>query len=129
VRAEVFLRQGDAARAAEILEIDSISGVRRFGDRWSVAHLLALASWASRLLGRVDEAIAFAEESLELRRAEGDRYGEAECLALLAAAQVNRDKARALDLIEESRGIRASIGDAAGLAECDTALSGMRAPA
>jgi tetratricopeptide (TPR) repeat protein len=127
LRAEVFLRQGNAVRAAEILEIDSISGVRRFGDRWSVAHLLALASWASRLLGRVDAAIAFAQESLELRRAEGDRYGEAECLALLAATQVNRDNARALDLIQESRGIRASIGDAAGLAECDTELSRLRA--
>jgi tetratricopeptide (TPR) repeat protein len=128
VRAEVFLRQGEAARAAELLEIDSISGVRRFGDRWSVAHLLALASWASRLLGRVDEAIAFAEESLDLRRAEGDRYGEAECLALLAAAH-DRDRAHAVDLVRRSRAIRARIGDDAGLAECDAELARMSASA
>ena len=124
VKAEVYLRQGDARRAAEILELDSISGVRRFGDRWSVAHGLALASWASRLLGRVAEAAAFASESLELRRAEHDRYGEAECLALLAAAaSVAGDEAHATDLLRLSRGIRGAIGDAAGVAECDAELA------
>lgn len=123
VTAEVCLRQGDAMRAAEILAIDSISGVRRFGDRWSVAHGLALASWASRLLGRIGQANAFAAESLELRRAEGDRYGEAECLALLAAtARMNRDDARASELYRQSRGIRAAIGDAAGVTECEAEL-------
>jgi hypothetical protein len=124
VRAEAHLRDGNAARAAEILEIDSISGVRRFGDRWSVAHGLAVASWASRLLGRTDHAIALAEESLELRRAEGDRHGEAECLVLLAAAaRVNGHDATAVELLQQSREIRAAIGDAAGVAECDAELS------
>jgi predicted ATPase/DNA-binding SARP family transcriptional activator len=130
VTAEVHLRQGDAARAAEILEIDSISGVRRFGDRWSVAHGLALASWASRLLGRLDQARAFAEESLALRRAEADHYGEAECLALLAAvARANGKDAHATDLVMQSREIRARIGDVAGLAECDAALGATSVPA
>jgi non-specific serine/threonine protein kinase len=130
VTAEVHLRQGDAAQAAEVLEIDSISGVRRFGDRWSVAHGLALASWASRLLGRVDQAMAFAEESLALRRAEADRYGEAECLALLAAAErANGNDARAAGLVRQSRAIRAAIGDAAGLAECDVELASASVPA
>ncbi len=124
IRAEVHLRQGEASRAAEILEIDSISGVRRFGDRWSVAHGLALASWASRLLGRLDQAIALAEESLELRCAEHDRYGEAESLALLAGASgVAGDNTRAVDLMRRSREIRAAIGDEAGLAECDAELA------
>jgi predicted ATPase/DNA-binding SARP family transcriptional activator len=130
ITAEVYLREGDAARAAEILEIDSISGVRRFGDRWSVAHGLALASWASRLLGRVEEAMAFAEESLALRRAEADRYGEAECLALLAAvARGKGNDARATELVRQSRAIRAAIGDLAGLAECDAELGFMSVPA
>jgi predicted ATPase len=130
IRAEVCLRQGDAPAAAEILELDAISGIRRFGDRWSVAHGLALASWTSRLLGRNDQAVAFAEESLELRRAERDRYGEAECLALLAAAaRVNGDGACAEDLVRRSREIRATIGDAAGLAECDLELSHLGVPA
>ena len=124
IRAEVLLRSGEAERAAEILAIDSISGVRRFGDRWSVAHGLALASWASRLLGRVERAVTFAQESLELRRAEGDRYGEAESLALLASATRARgDDATATELLHLSRGIRAEIGDAAGLAECDDELA------
>ncbi|MEO8563082.1 MAG: protein kinase [bacterium] len=130
IRAEVYLREGNAAAAAEILEIDSISGVRRFGDRWSVAHGLALASWASRLLGRIDQAVAFATESLELRRAEADRYGEAESLALLAAAaRARADDGVAADLLRRSRSIRNAIGDAAGLAEADAALVGMGARA
>ncbi|HEV7990963.1 MAG TPA: protein kinase [Gemmatimonadaceae bacterium] len=130
VRAKLHLRQGDAARAAEILELDSISGVRRFGDRWSVAHGLAVASWASRLLGDTARAIGFAEESLEIRRVVGDRYGEAESLALLsAAARADGDDRRAIDLMQASRDIRAAIGDAAGLAECDAELAQAAAPA
>lgn len=124
IRAEVYLRQGDATTAAAVLEIDSISGVRRFGDRWSVAHGLALASWTSRLLGRVEQATAFAQESLELRLAEADRYGEAECLALLAAvAGMSAERDRATELLRRSREIRSTIGDVAGVAECNAELS------
>jgi tetratricopeptide (TPR) repeat protein len=130
IRAETYIRQGDPATAATILQIDSMTGVRRFGDRWSVAHGLAVASWASRLLGRFDRAVAFATESLELRRAEGDRYGEAESLALLAAAaRATGDETTALGLLRESREIRSAIGDAAGLAECDAELAQLTAPA
>jgi len=130
IRAETFIRQGDPATAAAILQIDSMTGVRRFGDRWSVAHGLAVASWASRLLGRFDRAVAFATESLELRRAEGDRYGEAECLALLAAtARATGDETTALGRLRESRDIRSTIGDVAGLAECDAELAQMTTPA
>src|SRR4029078_12117644 len=71
IKAHAFLRLGRAARAMEILEID---GLRRFGDRWGVAHGLALASWASRLLALNEQAVALGNESLALRRAEGDRY-------------------------------------------------------
>ncbi len=128
--AEVCLRQGDAAGAAALLEIDSISGVRRFGDRWSVAHGLALASWASRLLGRLEQATAFAAESLELRVAEADRYGQAESLAQLAAvARAEGEEGRALELTQQSRRLRAAIGDAIGLAECDAELARVGAPA
>jgi len=130
IRAETYIRKGDPATAATILEIDSMTGVRRFGDRWSVAHGLAVASWASHLLGRFDRAVAFASESLELRRAEGDRYGEAECLALLAAAaRATGDEKTALGFLRESRDIRSAIGDAGGLAECDAQLSQLTAPA
>jgi predicted ATPase/DNA-binding SARP family transcriptional activator/tRNA A-37 threonylcarbamoyl transferase component Bud32 len=130
VRAEVFLREGNAARAAEIMELDSISGLRRFGDRWGVAHGLAVASWATRLLGDNVRAIAFAEESLEIRRAVGDLYGEAESLALLAAsARATGDDRGAVELVQASRAIRAAIGDAAGLAECDAELSLADVPA
>jgi non-specific serine/threonine protein kinase len=130
IRAETYIRKGDPATAATMLQIDSMAGVRRFGDRWSVAHGLAVASWASRLLGRFDRAVAFATESLELRRAEGDRYGEAECLALLAAAaRATGDETTALGLLRESRDIRSAIGDAGGLAECDAELAQLAAPA
>jgi predicted ATPase/DNA-binding SARP family transcriptional activator len=130
IKAHAFLRLGDAARAAEILEIDSVNGFRRFGDRWGVAHRLALASWASRLLGLNEQAVAFGEESLALRRAEEDRYGEAESLALLAAAaSANGDEATSFKLLQQSRGIRQVIGDRAGVAECDAALARIAAPA
>jgi predicted ATPase/DNA-binding SARP family transcriptional activator len=85
-RAEVLLRMGDAARAATVLDVESMKGGRRFGDRWSVARGLALASWALRLLGDRTRAESFARESLELRRAEGDRHGEAESRWLLELA-------------------------------------------
>jgi predicted ATPase/DNA-binding SARP family transcriptional activator len=121
IKAHAFLRRGDAARAAEILEIN---GLRRFGDRWGVAHGLALASWASRLLGLNEQAVALGNESLALRRAEGDRYGEAESLALLAAAaSASGDEATSLTLFQQSRGIREAIGDRAGVAECDAELA------
>jgi len=121
IKAHAFLRLGDAARAAEILEIN---GLRRFGDRWGVAHGLALASWASRLLGLNEQAVAFGNESLALRRAEEDRYGEAESLALLAAAaSAKGDEATSLTLLQQSRGIRQAIGDRAGVAECDAELA------
>ena len=127
IKAHAFLRLGDAARAAEILEIN---GFRRFGDRWGVAHGLALASWASRLLGRNEQAVAFGQESLALRRAEGDRYGEAESLALLAAAaSASGDEATSFTLLQQSRGIRQAIGDRAGVAECDAELARIAAPA
>jgi len=127
IKAHAFLRLGDAARAAEILEIN---GFRRFGDRWGVAHGLALASWASRLLGHNEQAVAFGEESLALRRAEEDRYGEAESLALLAAAaSANGDEATSFTLLQQSRGIRQAIGDRAGVAECDAELARLAAPA
>ena len=130
IRAEVCLRAGDADRAAAILELDAISGVRRFGDRWSVAHGLALASWASRVAGRTEQAVAFATESLELRRAEGDRYGEAESLALLAAAaRATGGEVAAAELLQQSCTIRVAIGDTAELAECDTELAALVAHA
>jgi len=125
IKAHAFLRRGDAARAAEILEIN---GLRRFGDRWGVAHGLALASWASRLLGLNEQAVALGEESLALRRAEGDRYGEAESLALLAAAaSASGDAATSFTLLQQSRGIRQAIGDRAGVAECDAELARLAA--
>jgi hypothetical protein len=121
IKAHAFLRLGRAERAAEILEI---SGLRRFGDRWGVAHGLALASWASRLLGLNEQAVALGKESLQLRRAEGDRYGEAESLALLAAAaSASGDDATSFALLQESRAIRQAIGDRAGVAECDAELA------
>lgn len=127
IKAHAYLRLGDAARAAEILEIN---GFRRFGDRWGVAHGLALASWASRLLGRNEQAVVFGEESLALRRAEEDRYGEAESLALLAAAaSANGDEATSFTLLQQSRRIRQAIGDRAGVAECDAELARIAAPA
>jgi predicted ATPase/DNA-binding SARP family transcriptional activator len=127
IKAHAFLRLGDAARAADILEIN---GFRRFGDRWGVAHGLALASWASRLLGRNEQAVAFGEESLALRRAEEDRYGEAESLALLAAAaSAGGDDTTSFTLLQQSRGIRQVIGDRAGVAECDAELAKIAAPA
>jgi hypothetical protein len=127
IKAHAFLRLGDAASAAEILEIN---GLRRFGDRWGVAHGLALASWASRLLGLNEQAVAFGKESLALRRAEGDRYGEAESLAMLAAAaSANGDETTSFALLQQSRGIRQAIGDRAGLAECDAELARIAAPA
>jgi len=127
IKAHAFLRLGDAARAAEILEIN---GFRRFGDRWGVAHGLALASWASRLLGRNEQSVAFGNESLQLRRAEEDRYGEAESLALLAAAaSANGDEATSFTLLRQSRAIRQAIGDRAGVAECDAELARIAAPA
>ena len=130
IKAHAFLRLGDAARAAEILEINSINGLRRFGDRWGVAHGLALASWASRLLGLNEQAVALGKESLALRRAEEDRYGEAESLALLAAAaSANGDEATSFTLLQQSRGIRQAIGDRAGVAECDAELARIAAPA
>lgn len=130
IRAELHLRRGDAEGAAEVLAIDSMSGVRRFGDRWSVAHGLAVASWASRMLGRVDQAAALAAESLELRRAEGDRHGEADSLAHLAAARrAMGDEPAAIDLLRQSRTIRLAIGDRAGVAECDAELSRATTPA
>ena len=127
IKAHAFLRLGDAARAAEILEIN---GFRRFGDRSGVAHGLALASWASRLLGRNEQSVAFGNESLQLRRAEEDRYGEAESLALLAAAaSANGDEATSFTLLRQSRAIRQAIGDRAGVAECDAELARIAAPA
>jgi len=130
IKAYALLQLGDAARAAEILEINSTNGFRRFGDRWGVAHRLALASWASRLLGLNEQSVAFGKESLALRRAEGDRYGEAESLALLAAAAgANGDETASFTLFQQSRGIRQAIGDRAGVAECDAALARFAAPA
>jgi hypothetical protein len=130
IKAYAFLRLGDAARAAEILEINSTNGFRRFGDRWGAAHRLALASWASRLLGFNEQAVSFGNESLELRQAEEDRYGEAESLALLAAAaSANGDEAASVALLRQSRGIRQTIGDRAGVIECDAALARIVAPA
>jgi predicted ATPase/DNA-binding SARP family transcriptional activator len=130
IKAHAFLQLGDAARAAEILEINSINGFLRFGDRWGVAHRLALASWASRLLGVNEQAVAFGQESLTLRRAEEDRYGEAESLALLAAAaSANGDEATSFTLLQQSRGIRQAIGDRAGVAECDAELARISATA
>jgi predicted ATPase/DNA-binding SARP family transcriptional activator len=130
IKAHAYLQLGDGARAAEILEINSINGFRRFGDRWGVAHRLALASWASRLLGLNEQAVAYGTESLALRRDEEDRYGEAESLALLAAAaSANGDEATSFTLLQQSRGIRQAIGDRAGVAECDDELARIAAPA
>ena len=127
VKAHAFLRLGRAERAAEILEID---GLRRFGDRWGVAHGLALASWASRLLGLNEQAVALGEESLVLRRAEGDRYGEAESRARhAAAARASGDAATTLTIIKQIRGIRHAICVRAGVAECDAELARIGAPA
>ena len=77
-----------------------------------------------------EQAVAFGEESLALRRAEEDRYGEAESLALLAAAaSANGDEATSFALLRQSRGIRQAIGDRAGVAECDAELARIAAPA
>ena len=74
--------------------------------------------------------MAFGNESLALRRAEQDRYGEAESLALLAAAaSANGDEATSFSLLQQSRGIRQAIGDRAGVAECDAELARIAAPA
>jgi hypothetical protein len=63
-----------------------------------------------------------------LRRAEGDRYGEAESRALLAAAaRAKGDEATSFALLQQSREIRQAIGDRAGVAECDAELARPRA--
>jgi hypothetical protein len=68
--------------------------------------------------------VALGEESLALRRAEEDRYGEAESLALLAAAaSASGDEATSFTLLQQSRAIRQAIGDRAGVAECDAELA------
>jgi urease gamma subunit len=74
--------------------------------------------------GDLDRAAATAAESLELRRAEGDRHGVAESLALLA--EVAREQHRdgdAVALLQESKQIREEIGDRRGVAECDALLA------
>jgi hypothetical protein len=59
--------------------------------------------------------VAVGTESLALRRAEEDRYGEAGSLACA--------------LLEQSRGIRQAIGDRAGVADCDARLARIAGPA
>jgi hypothetical protein len=55
---------------------------------------------------------------------EGDRYGEAESLALLAAsASASGDESTSLTLLQQSRGIRQALGDRAGVAKCDAELA------
>ncbi|MDB4899675.1 MAG: hypothetical protein JWN53_1483, partial [Gemmatimonadetes bacterium] len=130
VLVEVRLLDGDTARAAGVLDRESLPLLRRVGDRWGLAHALALRSWAARASGDLELASATAMESLELRRAERDRYGVAECLALLA--EVARAQAREGDataLLQESRAMREEIGDRRGVAECDALLAATTSPA
>ncbi len=83
VLCEVSLREGNAAEAARRLDAESIPMLQRLGDRWAMAQALALRGWAARELGDFDSADSFGRTSLDLRRAEGDVYGETESLALL----------------------------------------------
>ena len=130
VSAEVHLREQSPERAAETLDHEALPLLRRVGDRWGLAHALALRSWAARLIGDLELATAMAMESLELRRAEGDRYGIAECLALLAeVARAQGRESDAASLLQESRTMRAAIGDRRGLAECDALLIATAIPA
>ena len=124
VLAEVHLREQSTALAARMLDRESLPVLRRLGDRWSLAHALALRSWSARLEGDPGLAMATATESLTLRRAEGDRHGIAECLALLAdIARLEGRDDDARSLLRESRALREAIGDRRGVAECDVLLA------
>ena len=123
VLVEVHLREQSVPLAARMLDCESLPVLRRVGDRWSLAHALALRSWSARLEGDLAVATATATESLALRRAEGDRHGIAECLALLAdIARLDGRDDDARSLLQESRGLREAIGDCRGVAECDALL-------
>ena len=130
VLAEMDLGAGLPERAASVLDGECIPQLERFGDRWSLAHALALRSNAARLLGQREAARTLATRSLELRRAEGDRYGIAECLQYLAEiAREEGKESEAVALLRESRDIRAEIGDAPGVRRCDALLARAGAPA
>ena len=121
---EVLLRGGATELAAENLDRESLPSLRRIGDRWSLAHALALRSWAACASGDVALAAVTATESLALRRADGDLHGIAASLALLAEVAILEHRTSdALPLLQESRAMRSAIGDRRGVAECDELLA------
>ncbi|ADD42629.1 ATP-binding protein [Stackebrandtia nassauensis] len=93
-QAVIELRQGCPAEAAERFErlLDIIGDQGFFTQR--VIALVGLAD-ARRRLGRLEAAVAHAEEALALSRAKGHRIHEGE--ALTALADIHLDRHRAAD--------------------------------
>jgi hypothetical protein len=86
-------------------------------------RLLDAAAWFAYVQGDYDAAVAWAEESTELKRAEGDERGMARRLNNLAGYRLGRGETDVVrPILEQALGILRACGDERGAAESNTIL-------
>jgi non-specific serine/threonine protein kinase len=127
---EVALRQGDHARATQLLE-ESLSLRTQLGNKWGIGVSLGTLGLVAIREEDWERASARLVESLEVRREIGDKGGCAWCLehlAEIAAEQGNAE--RAVRLLSAAAVLRVSIGsiiDPADQAEYHDRRAALRA--
>ena len=86
-------------------------------------RVLDAAAWFAYVQGDYDGAVAWAQESADLKRAEGDERGMARRLNNLAGYQLGRGETDvARPILERALGILRACGDERGAAESNTIL-------
>jgi tetratricopeptide (TPR) repeat protein len=114
---EVFLRQGDFARA-EPLFAESLRHYHNLGSTRGAAIVLWLQAQLAYRVGDLERTDALLEESLASYREQGVRWGIAKVLAVRAdVARTRGDIARAVELYHESLVLRRRTPARLGLIE------------
>lgn len=117
--AAVELFRGEGERALSLLCEESLPLFREIGDRWGLAHALAILTDVHRERGELESARAACRESLEMRLEMGDRSGIATCEAKLGdLALLERDDERARSHFQRSLDLRSALPDRAGIGDC-----------
>jgi predicted ATPase len=108
ILADMLLRSGDPGRALD-LAADMLDLVRRTGEEIQVPELLRVSAGALAALGRADEALAAARESVHVAERQQSLLHELRALLMLA-----RQRRGARDLDEVLRDLYAALSEIRG---------------
>jgi predicted ATPase/Tfp pilus assembly protein PilF/DNA-binding XRE family transcriptional regulator len=102
----------DGPKQAKILIEESLTLLRKIGDKFGMAQCLDLLDWLKEIEGDSDQVKALLQENLALRKEIGDKDGLANVIARLGRmAFLQGDLSRSVTIYEESLALYHEVGN------------------